>query len=117
MAERKIFPPNKRRTEIKFQYNNKIFNASDNCPIERPPTKVLRKFIKDHGPEAFVTSEKYGQYAACVVGDLLDSGAEIIEETTMVKMEEPAVVLENLETINGDPSPDGANSDSEDVEG
>ena len=102
---------------MKIKYNNKILNASDNCPIERPPTKVLSKFIKDHGPEAFVTSEKYGQYAACVVGDLLDSGVEIMEETTMAKTEGQVVVLENLEATNGDPNPDGANFDSADVEG
>ena len=82
---------------MKFQYNNKTFDASDNCPIERPPTRVLSKFIKEHGPEAFVTSEKYGRYAACVVGELLDSGAEIIDESTP----SPVVIQESEEIVGG----------------
>ena len=102
---------------MEFQYNGKIFNVSNFCPIERPPTKVLSKFIKDHGPEAFITSEKYGQFAACVVGDLLDRGAEIIDETNMVDVGDPAVVTESLETIIDDPIPDGANSDDDIAEG
>ena len=98
---------------MKFQYNDKTFDASDNCPIDKPPTRVLSKFIRDHGPEAFVTSEKYGRYAACVIGELLDSGAEIIDESTS----DPIVIQESEGTVDDPVGTGEADSNIEIKEG
>lgn len=65
---------------MKIRYTNKEFTVPEFCPSERPKTDVLRRFIKEHGVEAFVASEKYGQYAACLIGELQDRGAEVIFE-------------------------------------
>lgn len=94
---------------MKFRYNKKILDASDSCPIERPPTRVLSKFIRDHGPEAFVTSEKYGRFAACVVGELLDNGAEIIYEPApelVVIQESEGTVDDGNRATEADPNID-----------
>lgn len=66
---------------MEIHYAKKEFRAPDSCPIERPKMGVLERFIKVHGVEAFVTSEKFGKYAACLVEDLRDMGAEVVIET------------------------------------
>lgn len=92
---------------MKIYFNHKVLNASNICPIEKPNSGVIKKFIKEHGVEAFVTSQKYGKYAACYIGDIQDGGGQVTVETENDAGPEIASVeTESPQNVQRDLNPD-----------
>lgn len=49
------------------------------CPGEGPRKATLKRNLREHGPEAFLTSNKLKPFAGCVIEDLQKAGAEVVE--------------------------------------
>ena len=68
--------------EIRFEEKN--FQIPDFCPIDGPKNRTLRRHLQEHGIESLLTSTKLSQFSSCILEDLLEKGADIIESTIEV---------------------------------
>ena len=60
--ESKISRLEARIMEIKI--NVKTYEAPDSCPIDGPRKGTLKRHLQQHGVASFLSSDKYGEYAA-----------------------------------------------------
>jgi len=63
--------------EIKLKDRN--FTIPDECPLDGPKKSTLRRNLQEHGAESFLTSRKLSPFAGCMVEELLEAGAEVVE--------------------------------------
>ena len=98
---------------MEIKINGNTYEAPDSCPIDGPRKSTLKRHLNQHGVESFLSSDKYGQYAACVLDELQSLGAEPVEPVEVETVEPEAVVaaLEALIMSSG-PLPDSVPSTS-----
>ena len=63
--------------EIKFE--GKHFQIPDACPIDAPRNRNLRRHLREHGLESLLASTKLSPFSGCVLDDLLEAGAVIVD--------------------------------------
>ncbi len=92
---------------MEIKINGKTYEAPDSCPIDGPRKGTLKRHLNQHGVESFLASDKYGQYAPCIIEELETMGAEAVEPTETVAPAEPEAVVAALEAliISPDPQP------------
>ena len=74
--------------EIRFEEKN--FQIPDACPIDAPRNRNLRRHLREHGVESLLASKKLSQFSGCVLDDLLEAGAVIVESTVEARKEIPS---------------------------
>ena len=79
-----------------IKINGKTYEAPDSCPIDGPRKGTLKRHLNQHGVESFLASDKYGQYAPCIIEGLESMGAELLE---VVEPVEPEAVVAALEVL------------------
>ncbi len=79
-----------------IKINGKTYEAPDSCPIDGPMKGTLKRHLNQHGVESFLASDKYGQYAPCIIEELESMGAELLE---VVEPVEPEAVVAALEVL------------------
>ena len=62
---------------MKIRVGDRVFQIPDSC-TEGPKVPTLKRHLGQHGPESFVSSQKYGQFAPCIVEELKEAGAEVV---------------------------------------
>ena len=62
-----------------LKIGDRVYPIPDECPVDAPKKKVLRRHLRAHGPESFLTSKKLSPFAGCVSDELLREGAEVVE--------------------------------------
>jgi len=50
----------------------------DRCPAEGPHKATLKRNLREHGPEGFLTSANLKPFAGCVIEELRKAGAEVV---------------------------------------
>lgn len=66
--------------EIKIE--GRTYQIPDACPIEAPKKRVMRRHLRDHGAESFLTSKALSPFAGCIWDDLARAGAEVVSPTS-----------------------------------
>jgi len=87
---------------MEIRINGKTYEAPDSCPIDGPRKGTLKRHLNQHGVESFLSSDKYGEYAACILEELETMGAEAVEPTETVETvapAEPEAVVAALEAL------------------
>ena len=64
---------------MKAKIETITFEIPDTCRLDAPTKRTLLRYLREHGPESFLASEKLNQYAACVIEELKDRGVEIVD--------------------------------------
>lgn len=85
-----------------IKINGNTYKAQDSCPIDGPRKSTLKRHLNQHGAESFLSSDKYGDYAACVLDELQSLGAEpveLVETGETVEQVEPQAVVAALEVL------------------
>ena len=85
-----------------IKMNGKTYEAPDSCPIDGPRKSTLKRHLNQHGVESFLASDKYGQYAPCIIEELESMGAEpveLVETGETVEQVEPEAVVAALEAL------------------
>ena len=72
-----------------FEPKGRVYTVGDSCRVDSPRRSIVKRHLKDHGAESPLTSERLGEFAACVMEELLESGARVLEPG------EPAVPLDS----------------------
>ena len=67
---------------MEIRIEGRTYQIPDACPIEAPNKRIMRRHLREHGPESFLTSKTLSQFAACVWGDLVLEGAEMVGLTS-----------------------------------
>ena len=62
-----------------IRINGNTYETPESCPLYGPLKSTLKRHLTRHGVEAFLASNKYGQYATCILDELRGMGAEAVE--------------------------------------
>ena len=73
-----------------IKINGNTYETADYCPTDGPRKSTLMRHLNQHGVESFLSSDKYGEYAACILEELETMGAEAVEPTETVETVAPA---------------------------
>jgi len=87
--------------EIKFE--EKIFQIPDACPIDAPKNRVLKRHLREHGIESLLASKKLSEFSGCVLDELLEQGAVIVESVEANKQVPSSESTEGHPDNQGDP--------------
>ena len=60
---------------------DRVFQIPDACPIDAPKNRTLKRHLQEHGVESLLASKKLSQFSGCVLEELLEEGAEIVDPT------------------------------------
>ena len=74
--------------EIKFE--EKKFQIPDACPIDAPKNRVLKRHLREHGFESLLVSKKLSEFSGCVLDELLEAGAKIVESSNEASKQVPS---------------------------
>ena len=86
---------------MKILIEKKNFQIPDACPIDAPKNRILKRHLREHGIESLFTSKKLSQLSGCILGELLEEGAEIVE---------PGIETDKQEPSNPEPTQDDADN-------
>ena len=64
---------------MEIKLNDRMFTIPDDCPLDGPKKSTLRRNLQEHGAESFLTSRKLGLFAGCLVDELIEAGAMVVE--------------------------------------
>ena len=87
---------------MEIEINGKTFAIAADCPLDAPKPKTLRHHLRVHGAESFVTSQRLGQFAGCVLDDLLQSGAKLLERIPLSDTGSEADPVVVRDRVDGD---------------
>ena len=73
---------------MEIKINGQTYEVPDACAVDGPKKGILKRHLDQHGPESFLASTKYGQYAPCILDELEGKGAEVVGPTR--GLEQPA---------------------------
>ena len=63
---------------MEIKLGKRVFDLSDSCPITGAPRpSTLKRQLREHGAESFLTSNKLSQYAGCIADELKEAAAEM----------------------------------------
>ena len=65
---------------MEIKIGDRVYTISDACPSDRPRPATLRRNLREHGPESFVSSHKLARFASCVLDELFREGAELVDQ-------------------------------------
>ncbi len=63
---------------MEVKVGDRTYHLENVCPTDGPKLATLRRHLRAHGPEALISSSKYGPYAACVLSDLTEVGVKVV---------------------------------------
>ena len=74
-----------------IRVGDRIYQIPDSCDTGGPKNQTLKRHLGQHGAESLLSSQKYGQFAPCIVEELKEAGAKVvpIEEDLSVQSSEP----------------------------
>ncbi len=55
-----------------------------------PRTRILKWHLREHGVGSLLSSTKLGQFSGCVLDDLLEAGAKIVESSVEATKQVPS---------------------------
>ena len=93
---------------MEIEINGKTFPIADDCPLDAPKPKTLRRHLRIHGAESFMTSQSLGQFAGCVLDDLLQSGARLLERIPL----SDSALEADLAVVHGQDASDDSRADT-----
>ena len=56
-----------------------MFTIPDDCPLDGPKKSTLRRNLQEHGAESFLTSRKLSPFSGCLIEELVEAGAVVVE--------------------------------------
>jgi hypothetical protein len=61
---------------MEIKLGKRVFDIPETCPATRSPRKsTLKRQLKEHGVESFLTSDKLSRFAGCIANDLKEAAA------------------------------------------
>ena len=63
---------------MEIKIDDRTYQIPDACPTEVPRKRVMRRHLRAHGAESFLTSKALSPFAACVWDNLAREGAEVV---------------------------------------
>ena len=73
---------------MEIRWGDKSFQIPNVCPIDAPRNRTLKRHLREHGVESLLTSKKLSEFAGCILDELTDAGAELVEPSAEVGSEE-----------------------------
>ena len=64
---------------MEIKLNDRMFTIPDECPLDGPKKSTLRRNLQEHGAESFLTSRKLSSFAGCLIEELVEAGAVVVE--------------------------------------
>ena len=62
---------------MEIKLGKRVFDIPDKCPIKGTPRpSTLKRQLREHGVESFLTSDKLSQFAGCIADELKEAVAE-----------------------------------------
>ena len=74
--------------EIRFEEKN--FQIPDACPIDAPKNRIIKRHLREHGLPSLLASTKLAQFSGCILDELLEMGAQIVESSIEVSKQIPS---------------------------
>ena len=74
--------------ELRFEEKN--FQIPDSCPIDAPRNRILKRHLREHGIQSLLSSTKLAQFSGCVLDELLEAGAKIVESSIEASKQVPS---------------------------
>ena len=62
-----------------IKINGNTYSVPNSCPTDTPRKASLKRHLDEHGVESSLASNKYRQFASCVLDELQSMGAEPVE--------------------------------------
>ncbi len=86
-----------------IKINDKTYEVPDLCPTNAPKKVDMKRHLDQHGVESLLASTKYGQYASCILDELVRKGAQAIETVEVSgPPREPNLPVTQLLEVPGD---------------
>ena len=76
---------------MEIRYGDKTFQIDDECSIDAPEDRVLKQHLREHGIESLLNSKKLSQFSGCILDELLEEGAELVDIDTESEDQECSV--------------------------
>ena len=92
---------------MKVKFGANTYEISDSCNLDRRGKRSWKRALDEHGPEGVLASQKYREFASCMLDELESLGVEIVADTSA---ELPKKLEAKLDEVIEDPTKDSGES-------